>query len=78
MTMPLVWSPRRRQGACPCQPDRISLLLSDNAGDGGHEHPTQTLCDLYSLRCERGRVRQLTVLLYGDLLYDDALLSPEF
>jgi aspartate carbamoyltransferase catalytic subunit len=40
-----------------------------NAGDGGHEHPTQTLCDLYTLRAEKGRVRQLTVMLYGDLLY---------
>lgn len=40
-----------------------------NAGDGSHEHPTQTLCDLYALRCERGRIRDLTVVLYGDLRY---------
>jgi len=40
-----------------------------NAGDGAHEHPTQTLCDLYALRRERGRLEGLTVMLYGDLRY---------
>lgn len=40
-----------------------------NAGDGAHEHPTQTLCDLYALRRERGRLNGLTVMLYGDLRY---------
>jgi aspartate carbamoyltransferase catalytic subunit len=38
-----------------------------NAGDGGHEHPTQTLCDLYTLRTTRGRIEGLKVVLYGDL-----------
>jgi aspartate carbamoyltransferase catalytic subunit len=38
-----------------------------NAGDGSHEHPTQTLCDLYTLRKEKGRLRGLTVALCGDL-----------
>ncbi|MFQ5912799.1 MAG: aspartate carbamoyltransferase [Nitrospinota bacterium] len=38
-----------------------------NAGDGGHEHPTQTLLDLYTLRKEKGRLRGLTVALCGDL-----------
>ena len=38
-----------------------------NAGDGGHEHPTQTLCDLYTLRQEKGRLKGLTVVLCGDL-----------
>ncbi len=40
-----------------------------NAGDGGREHPTQTLVDLFTLRRERGRLPGLTVLLYGDLRY---------
>lgn len=40
-----------------------------NAGDGSHEHPTQTLCDLYALRRERGRLKGLFVALYGDLRY---------
>jgi aspartate carbamoyltransferase catalytic subunit len=38
-----------------------------NAGDGGHEHPTQTLCDLYTLRKEKGSLRGLTVAICGDL-----------
>ncbi|MFN9269341.1 MAG: hypothetical protein ACK5V1_12060 [Planctomycetaceae bacterium] len=40
-----------------------------NAGDGGHEHPTQTLCDLYTLQREKGTLRDLNVLLCGDLRY---------
>ena len=38
-----------------------------NAGDGGHEHPTQTLCDLFTLRVERGTLQGLKVALCGDL-----------
>src|SRR5215510_402762 len=38
-----------------------------NAGDGGHEHPTQTLCDLYTLKKEKGSLRGLTVVICGDL-----------
>jgi aspartate carbamoyltransferase catalytic subunit len=38
-----------------------------NGGDGGHEHPTQTLCDLYTLRRENESLRDLNVLLVGDL-----------
>ena len=39
-----------------------------NAGDGGHLHPTQTLTDLLTLKCEKGRLSGLTVGLCGDLL----------
>ncbi|MEW5767922.1 MAG: aspartate carbamoyltransferase catalytic subunit [bacterium] len=38
-----------------------------NAGDGGHQHPTQTLCDLYIIKKERGRIKGLNVALCGDL-----------
>lgn len=38
-----------------------------NAGDGGHEHPTQTLCDLYTLQREKGSLKNLNVMLCGDL-----------
>ena len=38
-----------------------------NAGDGSHEHPSQTLCDLYTLRREKGDLKGLTVVLCGDL-----------
>ena len=39
-----------------------------NAGDGTHEHPTQTLCDLYTLRDHHGTLKGLKVALCGDLL----------
>jgi len=38
-----------------------------NAGDGGHEHPTQTLCDLYTIRKERKTIKGLRIALWGDL-----------
>ena len=38
-----------------------------NAGDGSREHPTQTLCDLYTLKKEKGELRGLTVVVCGDL-----------
>lgn len=38
-----------------------------NGGDGSHEHPTQTLCDLYTIRKERRTIRGLRIALWGDL-----------
>jgi len=38
-----------------------------NAGDGGHEHPTQTLCDLYTIRKQRQTIKGLRIALWGDL-----------
>jgi aspartate carbamoyltransferase catalytic subunit len=38
-----------------------------NAGDGSHEHPTQTLCDLYTIRKQRRTIRGLRIALWGDL-----------
>ncbi len=46
-----------------------------NAGDGSHEHPTQTLCDLYTLWIEKGRVEGLDVVLAGDLRYSRTIHS---
>jgi len=40
-----------------------------NGGDGAHEHPTQTLCDLYTIGKEQGKVAGLNVALCGDLLH---------
>lgn len=40
-----------------------------NAGDGGHFHPTQTLCDLTTISQKRGGIGDLNVGLCGDLLY---------
>ena len=40
-----------------------------NAGDGGHNHPTQTLADLLTIKREKGRLHDLTVGFCGDLKY---------
>ncbi|MBQ8747214.1 MAG: aspartate carbamoyltransferase [Clostridia bacterium] len=40
-----------------------------NAGDGGHNHPTQTLADLLTIRREKGRVNNLTIGFCGDLKF---------
>jgi aspartate carbamoyltransferase catalytic subunit len=40
-----------------------------NAGDGGHEHPSQTLCDLYTIKQERNTLEGLKIALWGDLKY---------
>ena len=40
-----------------------------NAGDGGHQHPTQTLTDLLTIRSEKGRLDNFTIGLCGDLKF---------
>lgn len=40
-----------------------------NAGDGGHNHPTQTLTDLLTIKREKGRLDHLTIGLCGDLKF---------
>lgn len=40
-----------------------------NAGDGGHNHPTQTLTDLLTIQREKGRLNQLVVGMCGDLQF---------
>lgn len=40
-----------------------------NAGDGAHEHPTQALLDLYTIKEKKGRIDGLTVVIAGDILH---------
>lgn len=40
-----------------------------NAGDGGHQHPTQTLTDLFTIKSAKGRLSGLTIGLCGDLKF---------
>lgn len=51
----------------------VAALHSDvpiiNAGDGGHNHPTQTLTDLMTIRRELGRLDHFTIGLCGDLKF---------
>jgi aspartate carbamoyltransferase catalytic subunit len=49
-----------------------------NAGDGGHQHPTQTLCDLYTIQKERQTIKGLNVALWGDLKYGRTIHSLIF
>ena len=40
-----------------------------NAGDGAHQHPSQTMLDLYSIYKTQGTLENLTITLVGDLKY---------
>ena len=46
-----------------------SLIPVINAGDGGHQHPTQTLTDLLTIRSLKGRLGDFTIGLCGDLKF---------
>ena len=48
---------------------RAASIPVINAGDGGHNHPTQTLADLLTIYREKGRMDHLTVGLCGDLKF---------
>ena len=57
-----------REGA-PMVACRHSSIPVINAGDGGHQHPTQTLTDLLTIRSLKGRLGNLTIGLCGDLKF---------
>ncbi len=49
-----------------CQHSSIPVI---NAGDGGHQHPTQTLTDMLTIRNLKGRLNNMTIGLCGDLKF---------
>lgn len=57
-----------KEGA-PMVASRVSRIPVINAGDGGHQHPTQTLTDLLTIRSLKGRLDNLTIGLCGDLKF---------
>ena len=57
-----------KEGA-PMVASRYSSIPIINAGDGGHQHPTQTLTDLLTVRSLLGRLDNLTIGLCGDLKF---------
>ena len=57
-----------KEGA-PLVASMHSLVPVINAGDGGHNHPTQTLTDLMTIRKEKGRFDNLTIGFCGDLKF---------
>ncbi|MEF9933896.1 MAG: aspartate carbamoyltransferase [Clostridium sp.] len=52
---------------------RVAAMNTDmpviNAGDGGHQHPTQTLTDLITIRAAKGQITGLKIGLCGDLMF---------
>ena len=57
-----------KEGA-PLVASMASSIPVINAGDGGHQHPTQTLTDLLTIRSLKGRLGDLTIGLCGDLKF---------
>ena len=57
-----------KEGA-PLVASQFSSIPVINAGDGGHQHPTQTLTDLLTIRSLKGRLDHLTIGLCGDLKF---------
>lgn len=57
-----------KEGA-PFVASQAATIPVINAGDGGHNHPTQTLADLLTISREMGRLDNLTIGLCGDLKY---------
>jgi aspartate carbamoyltransferase catalytic subunit len=53
----------------PRTSSRVTSAHVVNAGDGKHQHPTQALLDLYTLREEFGRLEALHVAIVGDVLH---------
>lgn len=57
-----------KEGAPMAAADKSPVPII-NAGDGGHQHPTQTMTDLLTIHSEKGRLHDLTIGLCGDLKF---------
>lgn len=57
-----------KEGAAMVAASKSSIPVI-NAGDGGHQHPTQTLTDLLTIRSLKGRLNHFTIGLCGDLKF---------
>ncbi len=60
------------RSASPGAPHRIQNAVDAsiiNAGDGGHEHPTQALLDVFTIREQKGAVEGQTVAIVGDITH---------
>lgn len=57
---------------------RISDAHIINAGDGTHEHPTQALLDMYSIREKFGKLEGLKICIVGDIIHSRVALSNIF
>lgn len=66
---------RHAAAGTPLYLTRISSSNIVNAGDGTHEHPTQALLDMYSIRQKLGRLEGLKVCIVGDISHSRVALS---
>lgn len=57
-----------KEGAALVASQNVNIPII-NAGDGGHQHPTQTLTDLLTIRSLKGRLDHLTIGMCGDLKF---------
>lgn len=69
---------RHQSAGVPHYLTRISKANIINAGDGLHEHPTQGLLDMYSIRERLGRLEGLKVCIVGDVAHSRVALSNIF
>ncbi|MGE5860109.1 MAG: aspartate carbamoyltransferase catalytic subunit, partial [Ignavibacteria bacterium] len=67
--------------SCAGTPQFLTTVCDSNiinAGDGIHEHPTQALLDMYSIREKLGRIAGLKVCIVGDIAHSRVALSNIF
>ena len=69
---------RHQSAGVPQYLTRISKANIINAGDGLHEHPTQGLLDIYSIREKCGKLEGLNVCVVGDIAHSRVALSNIF
>ena len=60
---------RHPKDGAPLVASKNASIPVINAGDGGHNHPTQTLADILTIHREKGRFDNLTIGFCGDLKY---------
>ncbi len=56
------------EGSCRYASE-VATVPVINAGDGAHQHPTQTLLDMYSIKKTQGRLDNINIFMVGDLKY---------
>ncbi len=66
---------RHKSAGVPLYLTRISNASIINAGDGQHEHPTQALLDMYSIREKLGKLKGLKICIVGDIRHSRVALS---
>jgi aspartate carbamoyltransferase catalytic subunit len=65
----------------PGAPHMLARILDSciiNGGDGSHEHPTQALLDLFTIRDKKGRIEGLKVVIVGDIAHSRVARSNIF